>query len=140
MLLNALAIVLIAFAASILGTITGFGISTLMVPVILFFFPLPSTLLFVGLVHFAGDVWKVLFFKKGIRWKLILSFGIPGIIASFIGASLVLSISVALMKRILAAFLLTYVVFLLCKKEWKIPQGTATGIIGGSLYGFSAGL
>jgi hypothetical protein len=140
MLLDASIIAVVTFIAAVFGTVTGFGISTIMVPVILFFYPLPSTLLFVALIHFAGDIWKVLFFKHGVRWKLILSFGIPGIVASYFGASLVLNASGELMKRILAVFLLTYVVFLFSKKEWHVPQKITTGIIGGSLYGFSAGI
>jgi hypothetical protein len=130
----------ITFIAAVFGTVSGFGISTLMVPVILFFYPLPVTLLFVGVIHFAGDIWKILFFKQGIRWKLVLSFGVPGIITSYLGASLVLQVSGALMKRILAVFLLAYVVFLFSKKEWRVPQKAGTGVIGGSLYGFSAGI
>jgi len=140
MIIEAAFIGAITFIAAVFGTVSGFGISTLMVPVILFFYPLPITLLFVGVIHFAGDIWKVLFFRQGIRWKLILSFGIPGIIASYLGASLVLQVSGALMKRILAVFLLAYVVFLFSKKEWRVPQKAATGMIGGSLYGFSAGI
>jgi len=140
MLLNAGVFATVTFVAAIFGTITGFGISTVMIPVILFFYPLPTALLFVGIIHFAGDIWKVLFFKHGIRWNLILSFGIPGIIASYLGASLVLSVPGLLMKRILAVFLLAYVVFLFIKKEWRVPQRISTGVMGGSLYGFSAGI
>jgi len=140
MIIEAAFIGVITFIAAVFGTITGFGISTIMVPIVLFFYPLPSTLLFVALIHFAGDIWKIIFFKSGIRWKLILSFGIPGIAASYLGASLILSISDVLMKRILAVFLLSYVVFVVIKKEWSVPQKTTTGIIGGSLYGFSAGI
>lgn len=140
MLLNTAIIAAITFIAAVFGTGTGFGISTLMVPVVLFFYPLPTTLLFVAAVHFAGDIWKVLFFKQGIRWKLILSFGIPGIIASYLGASLALNVSEAFMKQILGIFLLIYVVFLLSKKDWRVPQKTTTGVIGGSFYGFSAGI
>lgn len=140
MILTAAGIVFITFIAAVLGTFSGFGISTIMVPVILFFYPLPTTLLFVGLIHFAGDIWKIIFFKHGIRWKLILSFGIPGIIASYLGASVVLSVSNALMKRILGAFLLSYVLFLLFKKEWRVHSNPTTGVVGGTLYGFSAGI
>ncbi|MBD3414833.1 MAG: TSUP family transporter [Candidatus Aminicenantes bacterium] len=140
MILTAAVIILITFVAAVFGTISGFGISTLMVPVILFFYPLPVTLLFVAIIHFAGDIWKIIFFKRGIRWKLILSFGIPGIIASYVGASVVLNVSPDVMKRILGVFLLSYVLFLLSKKEWRIHPRTTTGVVGGSLYGFSAGV
>lgn len=38
---------LLVFVASIVGTFSGFGTSTIMVPVMLLFFPLSVTLLFV---------------------------------------------------------------------------------------------
>jgi len=106
MLLNTAIIAAITFIAAVFGTGNGFGISTIIVPVILFLYPLPAALLFVGIIHFTGDIWKVLFFKHGIRCNLILSFGLPGIIASYLGASLVLSVTGLLMKRILAVFFL----------------------------------
>ena len=58
---------LLAVIASGVGTLTGFGTSTIMLPVLLFFFPLPVTLLFAGIVHWFGDIWKMLFFRSGIN-------------------------------------------------------------------------
>jgi len=52
------------------------------------FVPFPIALLFVGIIHLCGDVWKVLLFRRGFDWKLILAFGFSGIAASFLGASL----------------------------------------------------
>ncbi len=76
------------FIASLVGTISGFGLSTIMVPVLLLFYPFPVVLLFVGIVHLFGDIWKVIFFRRGADWKLILLFGIPGILFSYAGATL----------------------------------------------------
>ncbi len=53
------------------GTATGFGTSTVMIPVMVLFFPLPDALLFVGTIHLAGDAWKVLLFRRGANWKLL---------------------------------------------------------------------
>ena len=78
----------LTLVAAGVGTATGFGTSTIMIPVMTLFVPLPIVLLFVGIIHLCGDVWKVLLFKSGLDWKLILGFGISGIVASYIGASL----------------------------------------------------
>lgn len=80
-------IILITFVviiASSVGTLTGLGISTLMVPVLLSFYPVPQTLLFVGIIHWFGSIWKLLLLRKGFQWMLILSFGIPGIAAMYL--------------------------------------------------------
>ena len=105
-------ITILTLIASMVGTLTGFGTSTIMIPILLLFSPLPQTLLFVGIIHWFGDIWKVLLFKKGINWNLILGFGIPGIIASFVGASLTFHISESILMKILGGFLLAYVILL----------------------------
>ncbi len=136
-------IFLIAFAviiASSVGTLTGFGTSTLMVPVLLSFYPVPQTLLFVGIIHLFGSIWKLLLFRKGFQWKLILSFGIPGIAATYLGASLVFDISTVFLSRILGSFLIIYVIYLFDKSSFKIKQSLPAGACGGALSGFCAGL
>lgn len=131
--------ILVVIAGGV-GTITGFGTSTIMVPILLLFYPVPQTLLFVGVIHWFGNLWKVLLFRGGIRWRLIIAFGLPGIAASFVGASLVFNVSHALLSRILAIVLIGYVVLLLFKESFKIPEGTATAAAGGAASGFMAGV
>src|SRR3989304_1238101 len=106
---------LLTFLAGIIGTITGFGISTVMVPVVLLFLPLPETLLFVGVVHWFGDLWKMFLFKKGIDWNLLIFFGIPGVIMAYVGASLVLTLPERLLSQFVGAILIAYVIYLLLK-------------------------
>lgn len=87
--MDILLLALLTVVASAVGTLTGFGTSTIMVPVLVLFLPLGETLLFVGIIHFFGDIWKMLIFRKGFsKWKLILAFGIPGAAFSFFGATL----------------------------------------------------
>ncbi|MDP3964136.1 MAG: sulfite exporter TauE/SafE family protein [bacterium] len=133
-------IALLTVLAGGVGTLTGFGTSTIMVPILLFFLPLPQTLLLVGVIHWFGDIWKILFFKKGFNWKLILAFGIAGIAASYLGASIVFSVSEKLLSQILGGFLITYVLFLFLKPTFKIPKKTVTALFGGGLSGFFAGI
>lgn len=133
-------IALLTILAGGIGTLTGFGTSTIMVPILLFFLPLPQTLLLVGVIHWFGDIWKILFFKKGFNWKLILTFGIAGIAASYLGANIIFSVSEKLLSQILGGFLVTYVLFLFLKPSFKIPKNSATAISGGALSGFFAGI
>lgn len=134
-------VALLALLASAVGTLTGFGTSTIMVPVLLLFLPLGETLLLVGVIHFFGDIWKMVLFRKGFsRWKLILAFGVPGILFSYLGATLSFQIPEALLSRTLGAVLLGYVGFLFWKRSFKLPENQATAVIGGSLSGVMAGI
>ena len=130
---------LLTLIASVIGTATGFGTSTVMIPVMVLFVPLPVALLFVGVIHLCGDVWKVLLFKRGFDWQLILAFGLSGIAASFLGASLSMQAPALPLKRILGAFLVLYVVYLFLKREWVLAKTNATAVCGGMLSGFFAG-
>jgi len=131
---------IITCVASSVGTATGFGTSTIMVPALSMFIPLPVTLLFVGIIHFCGDIWKMVLFKKGVNWRLVLAFAIPGIIASYIGASFSLNVTAVILKRFLGAFLLLYVAFLFTKRKWELPKTQRMAATGGALSGLFAGI
>ncbi len=133
-------ILFIVIIASCIGTMTGFGTSTIMVPIVLLFYPVPQTLLFVGIIHWFGNIWKLILFKKGFRWRLILSFGVPGIAAAFFGASLVFNIPGMIFSRILGTFLICYVIYLFVKSSFRIKPNLFTGVCGGALSGFFAGV
>ena len=133
-------VVFLTLFASSIGTMTGFGTSTLMVPILSLFLPIPVTLLFVGMIHWFGNIWKMLFFKSGFNWKLILLFGVPGIIVSFFAAILPLALQETLLQQLLGLFLVAYVSYLFYKPKWEISASTSNALLGGSLSGFFAGI
>ncbi|WP_440945273.1 sulfite exporter TauE/SafE family protein [Methanosarcina sp. T3] len=133
-------VALLTLLASVIGTLAGFGISTIMVPILLMVFPLPQTLLLVGIIHWFNDIWKMILFRKGIRWKLFLTFGLPGIFTSFIGSSLSLRISQEVLSRALGLFLLAYVLFIIFNRTFKLSQRLSVAMSGGALAGFFAGI
>jgi len=133
-------ILVIVIIASSVGTMTGFGTSTIMVPIMLLHYPVPQTLFFVGIIHFFGNVWKLLLFRKGVRWRLILSFGIPGIAATYLGASLVFDIPAVILSRILGSFLIIYVIYLFVKSSFMVRPSLLYGACGGAISGFLAGV
>ena len=133
-------IALLTLLASIIGTLAGFGISTVMIPVLLIILPLPQTLLLVGIIHWFNDIWKMLLFREGIRWKLFLAFGLPGIFTSFIGSSLSLRIPREILSRALGIFLIAYVLFIIFNRTFKLSQKLSVAVSGGALTGFFAGI
>ena len=135
-----LLISLLTFVSGIIGTITGFGISTVMVPFVLLFLPLPETLLLVGIIHWFGDLWKILLFKHGIDKKLLLYFGIPGIIAALIGGTLVVNFPEDFATRIVGSVLILYVIYIIIKPNFKVKQNAPFAILGGGFSGLLGGL
>lgn len=140
MTLETLLIAPLVLIAVFVGTVSGFGASTILVPVMALFFPLPIALLFVGIIHWFNDIWKMAFFKRGLRWRILLGFGATGIAASYFGASLSFHAPEKILLRILGAFLLLYVLFIIKNPEWKLREKNTTSLWGGLLYGFIAGI
>ncbi|MEX2054463.1 MAG: sulfite exporter TauE/SafE family protein [Candidatus Colwellbacteria bacterium] len=133
-------VTILTIIAGGIGTLTGFGTSTIMVPVLLLFFPLAPTLLLVGIIHWFGDIWKIVLFRQGVRWRLIMLFGVPGVLLTFLGARLVFSVSEILLSQVLGGFLIAYVAFLFSKPSFKFKQNALTATTGGALSGFFAGV
>ncbi len=132
-------IALLTLLASLIGTLAGFGISTIMVPILLIILPLSQILLLVGIIHWFNDIWKMLLFR-GIRWKLFLAFGLPGIFASFTGSSLSLKIPEEILSRALGMFLIAYVLFITFNRTFKLSQRLSIAVSSGALTGFFSGI
>lgn len=133
-------ITLLIFVAGGVGTLTGFGTATIMVPVLLLSYSLPETLLLAGIVHWFGNLWKIGLFRSGLNWRLILMFGIPGLVLSWFGASLVFSVDETILTPVLGVMLVLYTLFVFFNQSFKLPANNVVAIIGGGLSGFMAGI
>ncbi len=133
-------IALLTLIAATIGTITGFGTSTIMIPVLVIFFPPVEAIFLVAIIHWFGDVWKIALFRKGFNLKLIALFGAIGLVTSYIGAYISLGANQQILLRLLGVFLASYALFLIFQSRFKIPAGNVTALSGGALSGFFAGM
>jgi len=131
---------IITFVANLIGTIIGFGVSTIMIPILVLFYPFSQVLLLVGILHLFSNISKITLFKHGIDWKLIIAFGMPGIIATTIGALLSVQEPQEFLARTLGIFLMTYAIFILLNPTFQIKKHISYAIIGGAISGFLAGI
>src|SRR3989304_4900448 len=95
-----------AFVSEIIGTVTGFGSSTIFLPISLFFVDFKTALILVAIFHLFGNIGRVSFFKHGLDKKMLLLFGVPSILLGVLGASLVGVIPQSILKMTLGAFLI----------------------------------
>lgn len=138
--MDVLYIALMVPIASFAGTVAGFGTSSILVPYVSLFLPLPQTLLLVGTIHWCGDIWQLMLFRQGVKWKLILAFGLPGIVLSYVGARLTLVVNSATLLRILGGLLIAYVLVLAARPDLKLPRKDSVAVASGAIAGFTAGL
>ncbi|MGD8353403.1 MAG: sulfite exporter TauE/SafE family protein [Pseudomonadota bacterium] len=131
---------LLTFLASIAGTLSSFGASTIMVAVLLMFYPLTQVLLLVAIIHWFDDLWKMILFRKGMRWLLIIGFAVPGVAASYAGARTTITIPEKAVFTFLGLVLIVYASYLIFHPLFRLPQNLLTAAAGGTLSGFMAGI
>ena len=131
---------LAAYFSEIIGTMAGFGSSTVFLPLALVFFDFKTALVLVALLHIFGNISRFSFFRRGLHAHMLISFGIPSVIFTIIGALSVSYLSQTILKGLLGIFLAAYALIFLVKEKLKIKSTLTNSIIGGGLSGFLAGL
>jgi uncharacterized membrane protein YfcA len=86
-------IVLAAFAASLLTLFSGFGLGTLLMPVVAVFFPVVTAVAITAFVHLLNNLFKLTTLWRDIHWHTTLYFGLPALLATIPGAWLLAGMS-----------------------------------------------
>lgn len=81
-------IAITALAASFLTFFSGFGLGTILMPVFALFFDLKTAIALTAIVHLLNNVFKLSLVFRHINYNVVWRFGIPALIAAFIGAYL----------------------------------------------------
>jgi uncharacterized protein len=84
---------LLAFAVAILTFFSGFGLGTILTPVFMIYFPVELAICLTGVVHFFNNVFKIILVGKKADKSVLINFGIPAVVAAFIGSILLFEIS-----------------------------------------------
>lgn len=132
-------IALFTMVASSVTTLVGFGVGTIMTPILALFLPYQQALIVVGWIHMTASLMKTIVFRKYIDWSIFFKCGISGIAASALGASLVTALDKNILVRFLGAAVLAYVILEIVNPSFKIRQSNLTLVVGGAVTGFSAG-
>lgn len=77
---------LTALATSALTLFSGFGLGTLLMPVVAIFFPVEIAIAMTAMVHLANNLFKVVLRGKQANNSVLISFGIPAMISALAGA------------------------------------------------------
>jgi uncharacterized protein len=154
--MEVIVICITALAASILTFFSGFGLGTLLGPVMMLYFPLEVAIAMTGVVHFANNIFKLILTVKKTDWQIVLRFGIPAIIAAWVGAWILIfmgetdpllsyqimgkNFEVHTIKLIIAVLLLFFALIELIPYFGKLEFDKNKLPLGGFLSGFFGGL
>jgi len=125
-----------AYFAAVFATVAGFGSSTLLVPVALFFMDIKTAVFVVACFHLFNNLFKVRLFFHNIDYKLFVSFGISSIIFAFLGARCISVIPVDVLKSVLGIFLIGFSLYSILNKSFVIKNTSVVNLLGGSISGF----
>jgi len=131
---------ILALIAEIIGTMAGFGSSTIFLPLALVFVDFKTAIILVAIFHLFGNLSRIIFFRQGFDKRIILQFGVPSILFSLLGAFLIGLLPQPVLKLILGIFLIATSTSFLTKPELKISANTGTFFAGGSATGFITAL
>jgi uncharacterized protein len=149
-------ICLVALIGSGLTLFSGFGLGTLLVPVFGLFFPIQIAIALTAIVHFLNTIFKLVLLGKKAHWKTILSFGLPSLVAAFVGALLLNSMSgltsiceyemlgktfsIMPIKLVIGSLLIFFSLFELVPSLSNLSFSSKYLPLGGILSGFFGGL
>ena len=151
-----LVICIVALITSGLTLFSGFGLGTLLMPAFALFFPLEIAVALTAIVHFANNVFKFVLLGKHADKGVVLRFGLPAIVAAFLGARLLILLSemqplasyqmfgrdlqVMLVKLVVAILMIVFALFELIPRLEKMSFDRKYLPAGGILSGFFGGL
>lgn len=149
-------IALVALLASALTFFSGFGLGTILLPVFAIFFPIELSIALTAIVHFLNNVFKFFLTGKSIDKQVLLKFGLPSVLAAFLGAYLLDYIShlpsifswnfsdhyfeITPIKLIISLLLIFFALFDIVPKVKNLQFSRKYLPIGGLVSGFFGGL
>ncbi|HEX9678389.1 sulfite exporter TauE/SafE family protein [Nitrososphaera sp.] len=130
----------IGFFSEVVGTMAGFGSSTIYLPLASYFVDFKTALVLVAIFHLFGNIGRITFFRHGLEKRVLLLFGVPSFLLSLLGATLVGDLSQTLLKLMLGIFLIAFSVTFLVRPKLAFPANSKTLLLGGGISGFIVGL
>lgn len=147
---------IIAFLIALLTFFSSFGLSTLLTPFLMIYYPTEEAIIYTGIIHLVNNLFKLLLVGRKINYTIFFQFGITAIIAAFLGSWLLLQIptgtslftytlwgkeyQIELLKLLIAILLICLAFVELSSKFKNISIPKRLIPLGGFLSGFFGGL
>lgn len=133
-------LVVITLITSVITLFTGFGVGTIMAPVMALYFDVKVAVFLAAIVHFFNNASRLYMYRDQVNWQVIKRFGVISIAGAFIGSYAQIFIDSQWLKSGFGLFLAVY------SLSQLIPSGFALRIperldpLGGFLSGLLGGL
>ena len=154
--MEVLIISLVTFLAAILTFFSGFGLGTILTPIMMIYFPVELAIALTGIIHFSNNIFKLFIVGNFYSREVLLKFGIPAIIAAFLGSYILFQLNdevilysyelmgntkkISLVKFIVSLLLIVFALIDLIPFFNKLKFDSKSLWYGGFLSGFFGGL
>jgi hypothetical protein len=135
-----LAVTTVAFIAGGTATITGFGIGSLLTPLLAIRLGTQLAVAAVAVPHAAGTALRCVRLRHAIDWPVLWRFGIPSAVGGLAGALWQGELSNLVLTRVLGALLVLAGISGLAELAVRVQLRGPAAILGGLLSGFFGGL
>ena len=86
MLLQYISLISITLLTSVITLFTGFGVGTIMMPVMALFFDVKVAIFLAAIVHFFNNISRILLYRRDLRLDILRRFGVVSVAGAFIGS------------------------------------------------------
>lgn len=133
---------IISFFAGGLTLFSGFGLSTLLLPVFIIFMSPSVAVQATALVHFINNFYKLFIFFRKINFKILYRFGIPALLSSILGALFLnyLSTNERNLKVVLGIIIVSIALLEMWPRVKNLKINIKWAPLGGLISGFFGGL
>ena len=129
-----------AFLSEIIGSYVGFGASTILLPIAIFIMPVKEAIVLVGIFHLFGTGARALFYVRKINLKIVVLFGLPSLLFSYLGATFLSVVDTSILTKFVGLILIFFGTYNFLREKIRLPRSNFLLISGGSLVGFLAGI
>lgn len=139
-ILQYIVLVSLSLFTSIVTLFTGFGVGTIMMPVMALFFDVKVAILLAAIVHIFNNISRIVLYYRRLRWEIVRRFGVVSILGAFVGSFTQLCVDSSWLKNGVGLFLALFALLSLRPGliNWKLPA--VIDIAGGFLSGLIGGL
>jgi uncharacterized protein len=150
--MSTLILPVVAFGASLLTFLSGFGLGTLLLPVFALFFPLEVAVGLTAVVHLLNNLFKLALLWRAVDRRVLVLFGLPGIAGAWMGAQLLMRLGafgplyngvngpVSVTATVIGALMLVFAAIELAPPRQQRAMPAAALLPGGVISGFFGGL
>ncbi len=133
-------LVSLSLFTSIVTLFTGFGVGTIMMPVMALFFDVKVAILLAAIIHIFNNLSRIVLYYRHLRWEIVRRFGVVSILGAFVGSFAQLYVDSSWLKNGVGLFLALFALLSLRPGliNWKLPA--VIDVAGGFLSGLIGGL